>query len=195
MNENERNAILEYEQILQGKSSRTKLSTTYFRADSNEQNHKTAVHILRYIFTKKRRIFMVSRKTQKDVGKFKAKLAGPFTARQTVFIGMGTAVDILVCSAMHGAGFDINVIAAVCICIIAPFVLFGTVNPYGMTCEKFLYQFYIYHIVAPSVRKYCTHTALDDINTEISPEDKKKMEIKKKKMSKHTEIKGYHSFE
>ena len=48
----ERNAILEYEQILQGKSSRTKLSTTYFRADSNEQNHKTAVHILRYIFTK-----------------------------------------------------------------------------------------------------------------------------------------------
>ena len=52
MNENERNAILEYEQILQGKSSRTKLSTTYFRADSNEQNHKTAVHILRYIFTK-----------------------------------------------------------------------------------------------------------------------------------------------
>lgn len=113
---------------------------------------------------------MVSRKTQKDVGKFKAKLAGPFTARQTVFIGMGTAVDILVCSAMHGAGFDINVIAAVCICIIAPFVLFGTVNPYGMTCEKFLYQFYIYHIVAPSVRKYCTHTALDDINTEISPE-------------------------
>lgn len=138
---------------------------------------------------------MVSRKTQKDVGKFKAKLAGPFTARQTVFIGMGTAVDILVCSAMHGAGFDINVIAAVCICIIAPFVLFGTVNPYGMTCEKFLYQFYIYHIVALSVRKYCTHTALDDINTEISPEDKKKMEIKKKKMSKHTEIKGYHSFE
>lgn len=52
MNENERNAILEYEQILQGESSRTKLSTTYFRADSNEQNHKTAVHILRYIFTK-----------------------------------------------------------------------------------------------------------------------------------------------
>lgn len=50
MNENERNAILEYEQILQGKSSRTKLSTTYFRADSEEQNHKTAVHILRYIF-------------------------------------------------------------------------------------------------------------------------------------------------
>ena len=41
---------------------------------------------------------MVSRKTQKDVGKFKAKLAGPFTARQTVFIGMGAAVDILVCS-------------------------------------------------------------------------------------------------
>ena len=55
---------------------------------------------------------MVSRKTQKDVGKFKAKLAGPFTARQTVFIGMGTAVDILVCSAMHGDGFDIIVIAA-----------------------------------------------------------------------------------
>ena len=117
---------------------------------------------------------MVSRKTQKDVGKFKAKLAGPFTARQTVFIGMGTAVDILVCSAMHGAGFDINVIAAVCICIIAPFVLFGTVNPYGMTCEKFLYQFYIYHIVAPSVRKYCTHTALDDINTKIIPTEREK---------------------
>lgn len=50
MNENERNAILEYEQILQGKSTRTKLSTTYFR-QSDLQNHKTAVHILKYIFT------------------------------------------------------------------------------------------------------------------------------------------------
>lgn len=138
---------------------------------------------------------MVSRKTQKDVGKFKAKLVGPFTARQTVFFGIGAVVDILVSSAMHGAGFDINIIAAVCICIIAPFVLFGTVEPYGMTCEKFLYQFYIYHIAAPAVRKYCTHTALDDIETEIFPEDKKKMNAKKKKMSKHTEIKGYRSFE
>ena len=138
---------------------------------------------------------MVSRKTQKDVGNFKAKLVGPLTARQVAFVGIGAVIDVLVSSAMHGVGFDINMIAAVCICIIIPFVLFGTVNPYGMTCEKFLYQFYIYHIAAPPVRKYCTHTALDDIETEISPEDRKKMESKKKKMSKHTEIKGDHSFE
>lgn len=86
---------------------------------------------------------MVSRKTQKDVGKFKAKLVGPFTARQTVFFGIGAVVDVLIYSAMHGAGFDINVIAAVCICVIVPFVMFGTVKN---SCTSFTFIISLHHL-------------------------------------------------
>lgn len=138
---------------------------------------------------------MVSRKTQKDVGNFKAKLVGPLTTRQVVFVGLGVVVDFLAYSVLKGAGLDMNTIAPLCLLVMAPFAVFGSCFPYGMTCEEFLYQYYIYHIVAPPVREYCTHTALDDIKPEMTPEEKKKDLRKKKKMSKHTEIKGYRSFE
>ena len=50
MTDNERNAILEYEKMLQTDDIKKKLSTTYFRG-SDKTNHETAVTVLRYIFS------------------------------------------------------------------------------------------------------------------------------------------------
>lgn len=49
MTDNERNAVLEYERILQSGDPKKKLSTTYFRL-SDQANCETAINILRYIF-------------------------------------------------------------------------------------------------------------------------------------------------
>lgn len=137
---------------------------------------------------------MVSRKTQKDVGNFKAKLVGPLTTRQVVFVGLGAVVDFLTYSVLKGAGLDMNTIAPICLLVMAPFAVFGSCFPYGMTCEEFLYQYYIYHIVAPPVRRYETHTALDDYKENISQKEKKEREKFEKKMKNHKECKEYPSY-
>lgn len=137
---------------------------------------------------------MVMRKTQKDVGNFQSKLIGPFTARQTVFVGIGVIIDIFVYSILKGTGLDINSIIPVCFIVMVPFIALAYIHPYGMKCEEFLYQYYIYHIAAPPVRKYETHTALDDIPEKLSKEEQKVQKRLHEKMKKHKECKEYPSF-
>ena len=125
----------------------------------------------------------VTRKTQKDVGNYESKLVGPFTTRQAVFLGIGAVIDILLGVTMEATGFDGTAIACVCIVIIIPFFLLGTVHPYGMKAEQFLIQYYIYHIAAPRIRKYETETGLDlmDYKPEHPEEETEKKATKKHK--------------
>lgn len=138
---------------------------------------------------------MVSRHTQKDVGKFESKLIGPFTSRQVVFVGAAVVIDILLFNILKAVGVDSSGCIGACALVSIPFILCGYVKPYGMKMEEFLYQYYIYKVCAPSIRKYETHTWLDDHQEKLSPKEQKEQEKKKKKMENHREIRGYKSYE
>lgn len=138
---------------------------------------------------------MVTRHTQKDVGHFESKLIGPFTTRQTIFVGAAAAIDIIVFNILKAIGTDMASCIAVCGLISVPFIACGYIKPYGMKMEEFLYQYYIYKICAPSIRKYETHTCLDDMKDDLDPKEQKELERKQKKMQNHHEIKGYRSYE
>lgn len=137
---------------------------------------------------------MVSRHTQKDVGKFESKLIGPFTTRQTIFVGAAAVVDLLLYNILGVFGLDQASRIGVCAIISIPLIACGYVKPYGMKMEEFIYQYYIYKICAPPIRKYETHTWLDDYKEELSPKEQKEQEKKKKKMENHREIRGYKSY-
>jgi len=137
---------------------------------------------------------MVMRKTQKDVGNFESKLVGPFTARQFIFIGIGTALDVLIYMFLSALNMDINSIIPFCFFAMVPFIALAYIKPYGMKFEEFVYEYYIYHIVAPPVRRYETHTALDDYKENLSPKEKKEREKFEKKMKTHKECKEYPSY-
>lgn len=138
---------------------------------------------------------MVTRHTQKDVGHFESKLIGPFTTRQTIFIGIAAAIDILVYNIIKVVGVDTANCIVICALIDIPFILCAYVKPYGMKMEEFIEQYYIYKICAPAIRYVETHTWLDDYKEELSPKEQKEKEKKKKKMENHREIKGYRSYE
>lgn len=138
---------------------------------------------------------MVTRHTQKDVGHFESKLIGPFTTRQTIFVGIAIVVDVLVYNIIKGLGLDVANTIAVCGIIDVPFIACAYIKPYGMKMEEFLEQFYIYKICAPSIRYTETHTWLDDQKEELTPKEQKAREKHEKKMENHREIKGYRSYE
>lgn len=138
---------------------------------------------------------MVTRHTQKDVGHFESKLIGPFTARQTVFIGIAAVIDLIVYNILAGLKLDISSCIAVCAMVDIPFIACAYIKPYGMKMEEFAEQFYIYRIAAPSIRYVETHTWLDDQKEELTPKEQKEKEKHEKKMANHREIKNYRSYE
>lgn len=113
----------------------------------------------------------VTRKTQRDIGNYEAKFIGPFTARQTICVGIGGIVSFMVSSPLLSFGSDYMTILTVIIFIMLPFVLFGWCKPYGMKMEEFIKQYYFYHILAPSIRKYETETQFDVIEKEMNKEN------------------------
>ena len=105
----------------------------------------------------------VSRKTQKDVGKYEAKFIGPFTSRESIFIGIGAVVCTIIGVLLSVLGFDYISIAIVVVIAMTPFVWLGKATPYGMRADDFLKEYYEYHIRRPSKRPYKTETTLDEI--------------------------------
>lgn len=113
----------------------------------------------------------ISRRTQKDVGNFEPKFIGPFTTRQTVFVGIAAAVCYITHAVARAIGFDLMTQMVMMIILAGPVILIGFSRPYGMKCEDFLIMYWFYHIKAPAVRKYVTVTDVDII---IENERKKK---------------------
>lgn len=138
---------------------------------------------------------MVTRHTQKDVGHFESKLIGPFTTRQTIFIGVAAAIDVIVFNIIRVLGMDVANMITICAVIDIPFIACAYIKPYGMKMEEFIEQYYIYKIQAPSIRYVETHTWLDDYKEKLSPKEQKEKEKHEKKMANHREIKGYRSYE
>lgn len=100
----------------------------------------------------------VSRKTQKDVGKYQAKLVGPFSVRQTIFVGIASVAAILLWNIFDALHMSMENKVATILIVAAPIALLGFLNPYGMTCLEFIKQYYEYHILSSRKRIYQTTT-------------------------------------
>lgn len=123
----------------------------------------------------------VSRKTQKDVGKYQAKLVGPLTLRQTIFVGIACIVAIILWNIADVFQMNSTDKTGMVIIVAAPIALLGMLNPYGMTCLEFIRQYYEYHILSSKKREYKTVT--DDELIKL-PSEKQEMDGNKKKQNK-----------
>lgn len=130
----------------------------------------------------------VSRRTQRDIGNYEAKLIGPFTTRQIVFLAVGMVPAFFIDYILYTLSVDIYSIFAVTFLIMAVpgFFAFGSSLTYDMKPELFLKDYYLYHILAPKKRLYKTET-LDDI---LEREENKKQKADKKQ-TKTPELKTF----
>ena len=97
----------------------------------------------------------VSRKTQKDIGKYEAKLMGPFTTRQVICIAIGAVPTVAIDYVLYKSGaVDVYTLfgVALLIMIIPCFFGFGQKFCHGQKPEDFIRDYYFYHILAPNVR-------------------------------------------
>ncbi len=130
----------------------------------------------------------VTRKTQKDVGHYQAKLIGPFTVRQAIYIGIGAAISVVLWKIMSGFGMqkmDMLIVVAI---VMAPCALLGFANPFGMTCLEFIKQYYEYHILGAKERIY----EIQPYETEEQKKKRLEEEKKNKSKSKKKDVKPVH---
>jgi len=147
----------------------------------------------------------VSRHTQKDIGNYEAKLLGPFTTRQCIFLGIGIIPTAIIGYVLMTAGVDFMTVFGLAIFIMAVpcFFAFGSSLTYDMKPEDYVKDYYKYHILAPRRRLYKTET-LDDIlaaqeakkNTETEESDEADTESsetkgKKGKKAQQKELKTF----
>ena len=143
----------------------------------------------------------ISRRTQKDVGSFEPKFIGPFTTRQTIFVGIAAVICYIVHAVIEPFDSDLTTQMIIMVIFAAPFLAIGFVKPYGMKCEDFLIMYWFYHYKAPAQRKYVTETDVDiiilnekksDEKLEEKPDDKSKKRGKEEpKHKKDKQIKEY----
>ena len=122
----------------------------------------------------------ISKPTPKDIGNYEAKLIGPFTQRQSVFLGIGAIPAVAASALMKSLNADGYAILGVVmlIMIIPAFLAFGEKLTHGMKPEDFIIGYYQYHIASPGIRLYKTET-IDD-----------KLDYERKKTLEHEEIKN-----
>ena len=141
----------------------------------------------------------ISRKTQKDVGKYQAKLVGPLNIRQTIFTGIASVFAIILWNVADMFQMTTTDKIGTVIIVAAPIALLGSLNPFGMTCIEFLKQYYEYHIISTKKRTYETITDDELIKTqeEIQNENnkKKKSNATKQAASTHKKLRDFPEFE
>lgn len=124
----------------------------------------------------------VSRHTEKDIGNYEAKLIGPFTSRQCIFLAIGIVPSVLACFIIHGVTNDPYAMFFVVALLMTPacFFAFGQKICHGMKPENFLVEYYYYHIKCAKKRLYRTETLDDIIETKKQKELLRKTTDKKK---------------
>ncbi|MCH5209458.1 MAG: PrgI family protein [Oscillospiraceae bacterium] len=105
---------------------------------------------------------MIDIRIPKEIRQYEAKFVGPFTMRQTICVGVGLPICILLYNILRPLvsrdlmGFCLLLPAAA-------IFLFGWVKPYGMKFEQFFFSAVMNNFIAPRRRKYITinrHEAL-----------------------------------
>ena len=132
----------------------------------------------------------VYRKTQRSLGNYDAKFLGPFTARQSIWMGIGIVPAAFLGYNEYLVGLDIGVVflTVVLVMIIPLFMAFGEKITYGMKPEDFAKQFYQYRIAAPKVRLYKTETYDDVMYKQKQKEEAAEKGAEKGAKSKGTKV-------
>lgn len=130
----------------------------------------------------------ISRKTQKDIGTYEAKLMGPFTARQCAILGIGAVPTIFFYFIIYGItnNFFMGAVAIIFM-LPAAFIAFGKSLCYGLNPEEYFVEWYFYHVKSPNKRVYKVETVDDKLYNEHIKELKKekiKQDARKKKQGK-----------
>lgn len=139
-----------------------------------------------YIITKVLNM-AVTRKTPKNIGNYRAKLIGPFSARQCVLIGMGLIPSVFaayIC--LSTLQLDATTTFMIVLIIMSPFCVLAFFNPYGMKPEDFIIDYYFYHIMSNNLRLYQTETMIDQLS--------KKDKGLQKSQTPHKKDKDYPAF-
>lgn len=107
----------------------------------------------------------VTRRTLKDVGSYEAKFIGPFTARQSICLGIGVIPAAFVDYLLYNVTREASLIFVVTVIIMAPaiFMAFGSKVCHDMKPEDFVKDYIKYKIMAPPIRLYETRTRDDEI--------------------------------
>lgn len=95
----------------------------------------------------------IEREILQDITKYKARLIGPLTARQTVCVVITGAICIPAYMIMKNY-FVMDFIFPVLLGLAALPMACGFVAPYDMPLEKFLYYFVQTSIISPPIRRY-----------------------------------------
>ena len=113
----------------------------------------------------------IEREVLQDITKYKAKLVGPFTLRQTVCVAIAGGWGLLVHSAMKGI-FEKSFIMGVALVVVIPALVCGFIEPYDMPMEKFVIGL-VRSLLSPAVRKYKKKTNIELITDYLVKEEKK----------------------
>ena len=134
-----------------------------------------------------------SRKTQKDIDKYEAKLFGPFTLRQAIILAIGVVLVYLAYLAVSSMTEEMSFKVITCGIVFTPFALVAYWKPYGMTLPTYLKNYYEYHFLSTKERTINAPTL--DTELDKAPVDKKESKKKpavKKYVHKHDKkIKDY----
>ena len=124
----------------------------------------------------------VTRRTLKDVGTYEAKFLGPFTARQSICLGVGAVPAALFDYLLYNVTKDATILFLVTVIFMAPafFMAFGSKFCHDTKPEDFVKDYVKYKIMAPPIRLYATSSRDDEIWEE---EEKKKKKTEEKEES------------
>lgn len=114
----------------------------------------------------------VTRKTQKDVDKFKAKFVGPFSFTETMFIGVGLAACGFVYFTFSEQGYTLEDLAPIMLAIMGVAVFLAKGHPYGMPAITFLKTYYRDSMQSPKKRPYKVSDGIDYIEKKSAMEAK-----------------------
>lgn len=98
---------------------------------------------------------MIDIRIPKEIRKYEAKFVGPFTMRQTICLGVGLPICIILYNCLHSF-ISRDLMGFVLLLPAAAIFLFGWVKPYGMKFEQFFFSAFINNFIAPRRRKYIT---------------------------------------
>ena len=122
----------------------------------------------------------IEREIPKDISKYEAKFAGPFTIRNLVFGIPGAALTVgcyflLRPFVPDDVNFFIDLIVA------APFFACGWIKPYGVPFEKYVSIAFTSTILSPKHRLYRCENAFDNLKADTKEKVRRKKRRKQKK--------------
>ena len=140
----------------------------------------------------------VTRRTQKDVGRFEAKLIGPFTTHQTIFLAIGAVLCLFIKLLCSGIGLDTVITTVLMILFGGGCILLGFIKPLGMTMTDYIKLMVETQVLNPGKRPYKSHTDIDCLEVKrlesVAPTTKKTKKGQSDDIETHKPHKKYKEY-